>query len=164
MLAESALCLAHDDLPERAGQLTPAVAMGQALIDRLVGRRDRFSDRQLMAHGWTAADVPDQTGRQVIVTGANSGLGLVTARELARAGAAVVLACRNPVKGEQALGEVRATARDPAGVRLESLDLADLRSVREFAQRMADELAAPRSPRQQRRRDGAAAPGDGGRL
>ena len=36
MLAESALCLAHDDLPERAGQLTPAVAMGQALIDRLV--------------------------------------------------------------------------------------------------------------------------------
>ena len=36
MLAEAALCLAHDDLPERAGQLTPAVAMGQALIDRLV--------------------------------------------------------------------------------------------------------------------------------
>ena len=35
MLAESALCLAHDDLPQRAGQLTPAVAMGQALIDRL---------------------------------------------------------------------------------------------------------------------------------
>jgi short subunit dehydrogenase-like uncharacterized protein len=35
MLAESALCLAHDDLPERAGQLTPAVAMGDALIDRL---------------------------------------------------------------------------------------------------------------------------------
>ena len=36
MLAEAALCLAHDDLPDRAGQLTPAVAMGQALIDRLV--------------------------------------------------------------------------------------------------------------------------------
>ena len=35
MLAEAALCLAHDDLPDRAGQLTPAVAMGQALIDRL---------------------------------------------------------------------------------------------------------------------------------
>ena len=35
MLAESALCLAHDDLPQRAGQLTPAVAMGQTLIDRL---------------------------------------------------------------------------------------------------------------------------------
>jgi short subunit dehydrogenase-like uncharacterized protein len=43
MLAQAALCLAHDDLPERAGQLTPAVAMGQALIDRLVGAGISFS-------------------------------------------------------------------------------------------------------------------------
>ncbi|HYZ80699.1 MAG TPA: saccharopine dehydrogenase, partial [Solirubrobacteraceae bacterium] len=42
MLAEAALCLAHDNLPERAGQLTPAVAMGQALIDRLVAAGIRF--------------------------------------------------------------------------------------------------------------------------
>ena len=41
MLAESAMCLATDELPERSGQLTPAVAMGQALIDRLAARRDR---------------------------------------------------------------------------------------------------------------------------
>ena len=42
MLAEAALCLAHDDLPDRAGQLTPAVAMGQALIDRLRRRGNRL--------------------------------------------------------------------------------------------------------------------------
>ncbi len=42
MLAESALCLAHDDLPPRAGVLTPAVAMGQALIDRLQAAGIRF--------------------------------------------------------------------------------------------------------------------------
>jgi short subunit dehydrogenase-like uncharacterized protein len=42
MLAQSALCLAHDDLPARAGQLTPAVAMGQALIDRLEREGIRF--------------------------------------------------------------------------------------------------------------------------
>src|SRR5947208_505063 len=43
MLGEAALCLAHDDLPDRAGQLTPAVAMGQSLIDRLVAAGIRFA-------------------------------------------------------------------------------------------------------------------------
>jgi NAD(P)-dependent dehydrogenase (short-subunit alcohol dehydrogenase family) len=82
--------------------------------------------------GWTAADLPDLHGRTVVVTGANSGLGLVTARELARAGAEVVLACRNAEKGRDALAVVSAVATG-AAPRLESLDLADLGSVREFA-------------------------------
>ena len=51
---------------------------------------------------WTAADLPSFSGRTVIVTGANSGLGLVTARELARVGGRVILACRDTAKGESA--------------------------------------------------------------
>src|SRR5215472_9039451 len=84
---------------------------------------------------WTAADIPDQSGRSAVVTGANSGLGLVTARELARHGCSVVLACRNVSKGSEAL----ATFDDPSASRVEALDLADLSSVRSFAQRLTGE-------------------------
>jgi len=79
---------------------------------------------------WSTADIPDQTGRRAIVTGANGGLGLIAARELARKGASVVLACRNMQKGELALAEVRAAGGD---AELASLDLGNLASVREFA-------------------------------
>jgi|HubBroStandDraft_6_1064221.scaffolds.fasta_scaffold89659_2 NAD(P)-dependent dehydrogenase (short-subunit alcohol dehydrogenase family) len=81
---------------------------------------------------WTAADIPDQRGRVAVVTGANSGLGLATARELARAGARVVLATRSTQKGEDAASRIASTVPgaelDPA-----VLDLADLDSVRAFA-------------------------------
>src|SRR3954471_15941317 len=83
---------------------------------------------------WDVEDIPDQTGRIAIVTGANSGLGLVTARELARHGALVVMACRNLDKGRAAQAEVSATASGPKP-ELESLDLASLSSVRSFAER-----------------------------
>ena len=76
---------------------------------------------------WTAANIPPQSGRTVVVTGANSGLGEVTARELARAGAHVIIACRNTAKGEAA------AARMPGTVEVRALDLADLSSVRSFA-------------------------------
>ena len=87
-----------------------------------------------MADGWDVKDIPDQSGRAAVVTGANSGLGLVTARELARAGASVVMACRNLDKGHAAVDEVRAAVPD-AQVQLEELDLASLASVRGFADR-----------------------------
>jgi NAD(P)-dependent dehydrogenase (short-subunit alcohol dehydrogenase family) len=87
-----------------------------------------------MANGWDAEQIPDQGGRTAIVTGANSGLGLVTARELARAGASVVMACRNLEKGHAAVDEVRAALPD-AQVQLDELDLASLASVRAFADR-----------------------------
>jgi NAD(P)-dependent dehydrogenase (short-subunit alcohol dehydrogenase family) len=87
-----------------------------------------------MAGGWDAKDIPDQSGRTAVVTGANSGLGLVTARELARAGASVVMACRNLDKGHAAIEEVRAAVPD-AQVQLDELDLASLASVRAFADR-----------------------------
>jgi NAD(P)-dependent dehydrogenase (short-subunit alcohol dehydrogenase family) len=85
-----------------------------------------------MSTKWTARDIPDQTGRLAVVTGANSGLGLITAMELARAGATVVLACRDATRGADAVARIRAEAPD-AAVEVRRLDLADLGSVREFA-------------------------------
>jgi NAD(P)-dependent dehydrogenase (short-subunit alcohol dehydrogenase family) len=85
---------------------------------------------------WTASDVPDQSGRVAVVTGANSGLGYVTARELARRHARVVLACRDRGRGEEA---VRRLKRDVAAadVELRPLDMADLASIRSFAHDVA---------------------------
>jgi NAD(P)-dependent dehydrogenase (short-subunit alcohol dehydrogenase family) len=77
--------------------------------------------------GWTAADLPSFAGRTVIVTGANSGLGLVTARELARVGAKTILAVRNTAKGDEA------AATMTGDVEVRKLDLQDLASVRAFA-------------------------------
>lgn len=86
---------------------------------------------------WTTADMPRQDGVIAAVTGANSGIGFVAARELARAGATTVLAVRNLDKGSEAAEKIRADVPD-ADVTVRRLDLADLSSVRGFA----DELAA----------------------
>jgi NAD(P)-dependent dehydrogenase (short-subunit alcohol dehydrogenase family) len=88
-----------------------------------------------MSERWTSEQIPDQSGRTVLVTGANSGLGLATARELARHGAHVVLACRSASKGERALGEIE-SAVPGASVELSELDLASLASVSACAERV----------------------------
>ena len=80
---------------------------------------------------WTAAHLPAFAGRTAIVTGANSGLGEVTARELARVGAHVILAVRNTEKGEAAAE--RMTGSQIGQVEVRQLDLQDLSSVRRFA-------------------------------
>jgi NAD(P)-dependent dehydrogenase (short-subunit alcohol dehydrogenase family) len=80
-----------------------------------------------MAAKWTAAEIPDQSGRTVVVTGANSGIGLVAARELARTGARVVMAVRDVEKGRRAADGFAGAAE------VRRLDLADLESVRGFA-------------------------------
>ncbi|WP_405537781.1 oxidoreductase [Streptomyces sp. NBC_00075] len=82
--------------------------------------------------GWNTQDIPDQSGRTAVVTGANSGLGYVTARELARKGARVVLACRSEARGNEAVGRLLGEVPD-AIAEFWRLDLGDLGSVREFA-------------------------------
>jgi len=87
----------------------------------------------MAAHKWTAADIPDQRGRVAVVTGANSGLGLATARELARAGASVWLASRSEEKARRAMQSIRNLVPD-ADLTTSVLDLANLSSVRAFAE------------------------------
>ena len=86
---------------------------------------------------WTAADIPDLSGRTAVVTGANSGLGLETTRELARKGARVVMACRSRDRAERARDDVRRDVPD-ADLSVELLDLASLDSVGAFAERFGD--------------------------
>ena len=81
---------------------------------------------------WSTADIPGQQGRTAVVTGANGGLGLETARALAAKGAHVVMAVRNQQKAQAALQEIRAGAPD-ASLELVSLDLASQASVRAAA-------------------------------
>jgi NAD(P)-dependent dehydrogenase (short-subunit alcohol dehydrogenase family) len=85
-----------------------------------------------MSDKWTAADIPDQAGRRVIVTGANSGLGFETALALAAHGAEVTLAVRDTTKGDAAAEAIQ-TRAPQASLEVRRLDLADLSSVDEFA-------------------------------
>jgi NAD(P)-dependent dehydrogenase (short-subunit alcohol dehydrogenase family) len=81
---------------------------------------------------WNASRIPDQSGRTVVVTGANSGIGRTAAAALARAGAHVVLAVRDPERGRSAASAIGGSAE------VRRLDLADLSSVRAFAKEWGD--------------------------
>jgi len=91
---------------------------------------------------WTVADIPDQSGHNVLITGANSGLGLRSAEALARAGARVLLACRNPTKAAEALTAVEAcaTSAAPSVVQLDLADLASVESAVDEVKRRVDHL------------------------
>ncbi len=88
---------------------------------------------------WTFADIPDQSGRTAVVTGASSGLGLVVTEQLASHGAHVVMAVRDLTKGERVRAEL--LGRHPtASLELRLLDLADLDSVNRFADELGSQL------------------------
>lgn len=86
---------------------------------------------------WTTAHIPSQDGRVAIVTGSNTGLGFETAAELARAGATVVLACRDTTKAAIAADSIRSRTKNGA-VEVLALDLGDLSSVRDAAAETLD--------------------------
>jgi NAD(P)-dependent dehydrogenase (short-subunit alcohol dehydrogenase family) len=97
-----------------------------------------MTSTSVAADRWTPANCADLSGLTAVVTGANSGLGFHTSLELARHGARVVMACRDTVRGEEALGQVRLELTGGSGssggaVELARLDLASLDSVRRFA-------------------------------
>ncbi len=85
-----------------------------------------------MSNKWTQNDIPDLTGKVVVITGANSGLGLESSKALAAKGATVVMACRNLSKAEKAKAEVLQTVPN-AKLDVMQLDNASLDSVRAFA-------------------------------
>ncbi|HEY0975047.1 MAG TPA: oxidoreductase [Solimonas sp.] len=89
---------------------------------------------------WTSADLPRLDGRLALVTGANRGLGLEIVRALGRAGAQVVLACRDIRKGQDAIDTLRAEGLQ-SPLEAHALDLGDLASVRAFAQTFAKQQA-----------------------
>lgn len=82
--------------------------------------------------GWSEADIPDLSGRRVLVTGGASGIGYEAARALAQQGAAVIIADRNEQGGRDAIERIR-TLRGDAGVEFRALDLSDLDAVKAFA-------------------------------
>jgi NAD(P)-dependent dehydrogenase (short-subunit alcohol dehydrogenase family) len=86
-----------------------------------------------MSDNWTAESIPDLTGKVIIVTGANSGIGFEAAKEFARKGAHTILACRNMDKAQAALDGIQAEIPD-AQAEIIQLDLASLESVHQFAQ------------------------------
>ncbi len=89
-----------------------------------------------MESKWTAKQLPDLSGKVAVVTGATGGIGGPLARELARAGATVVIAARDEGRGAATAQAIRA-AVPGANAEVEALDLASLESVRTFADRFA---------------------------
>jgi NAD(P)-dependent dehydrogenase (short-subunit alcohol dehydrogenase family) len=86
----------------------------------------------MAANRWTSADIPDQRGNVVVITGANSGIGYEAASALAGKGAQIILAVRNIEKGQAAVAAIQRT-HPGAAAEVMALDLSDLDSVRRFA-------------------------------
>lgn len=92
----------------------------------------RNGNQSAVQEKWTVANMPDLTGKVIIVTGANSGIGFEAAKAFARKGAQTILACRSMDKAQAALTEIQAAIPN-APAEIMALDLASLDSVRQFA-------------------------------
>ncbi|MGH9880063.1 MAG: SDR family NAD(P)-dependent oxidoreductase, partial [Pyrinomonadaceae bacterium] len=110
-----------------------AVAQTNTTFQDKLNSTRRNTEAGASGDHWTTDNIPNQSGRTFIVTGANSGLGYVTSKELARHGGHVIMAVRDEIKGKEALEQLRARQPD-ASVELRHLDLSDLNSVRAFAE------------------------------
>lgn len=106
-----------------------AIAVAGIAAYKIIRAQQNGDNRQDV---WTTDDIPDLTGKVIIVTGGNSGVGYEAAKEFARYGAQTILACRSMDKAEAALAEL--TAEIPAApAEIMHLDLASLASVQQFA-------------------------------
>ena len=112
---------------------------------------------------WTTNDIPDLTGRVAVVTGANGGLGLESARALTAAGAHVVMAVRNQAKAASAVEDITASVPD-ASLELVALDLGSLESVHAAGTTIAESHGTDRHPDEQRRAHGVPRATDRRRL
>lgn len=86
-----------------------------------------------MTENWTTQNIPDLTGKVIIVTGGNNGIGYEAAKEFSRKGAHTILACRNQEKAQKALEKIKAEIPD-ANAEVMLLDLASLQSIRQFSE------------------------------
>src|ERR1700733_12073178 len=117
----------------------PADGNSRTAVDDVLSKGRQPAEEAMAQDGsgkWTAQDVPDQHGRTVIITGANLGIGLETAKVLAARGAGVVLAGRDPGRTAAAAEQVSAAATGPKAETAE-LDLASLESIRAAAADLA---------------------------
>lgn len=110
------------------------IAGGAAAVAAGAGLYFLISKQKGQPHGdiWTTADMPDLTGKVIVVTGANSGIGFEAAKEFARKGAQTILACRSMDKAEAALTEIQAEIPN-ASAEIMPLDLANQASIHKFA-------------------------------
>ncbi len=126
--------------PPASGERTPR--NGLLVLGLLLGGVLQFGDalaRTAPKPDWNTRDIPSQAGRIFLVTGGTSGMGFEDAKALAGAGAQVVIAARNPARGEEAIARIR-EAHPVAEVTFEAVDLADLASVRALGARLATTL------------------------
>lgn len=119
---------------------TGLAALGVLLLSACAGGGVITQGHPKPKPDWSLADMPSQEGRVFLVTGGTSGIGYESAKALAAAGAAVVIAARNAQRGEQAIASIREATPD-ARVRFEPLDLSDLASVQALAERLGATLS-----------------------